>query len=72
MSGQSEHVEYQPPSPDVLEHFVRDFYREYGDERPEREDVLGFVGFLKAVSRALAKDLTRKACVIVRRMGKET
>ena len=54
-------VEYRPPSPEVLEHFVRDFYREYSDVRPDREDVLAFTGFLKAVSRALAKDLTRKA-----------
>lgn len=61
MSGHSQRVEYQPPAADVLEHFVREFYREYTDGRPEREDVLGFVGFLRAVSRALAKDLTRKA-----------
>lgn len=61
MSGSSQQVEYQPPSAETLEHFVRHFYREYADERPEREDVLGFVGFLRAVARALAKDLTRKA-----------
>ncbi len=61
MSGLGRGVEYRPPSPEVLEHFVRDFYREYSDVRPDREDVLAFTGFLKAVSRALAKDLTRKA-----------
>ena len=61
MSGPGRGVEYRPPSPEVLEHFVRDFYREYSDVRPDREDVLAFTGFLKAVSRALAKDLTRKA-----------
>ncbi|MEP0761307.1 MAG: hypothetical protein HRF48_01070 [Chloroflexota bacterium] len=60
MSGGTR-VEYRAPSPEVLEHFVRDFYREYSDVRPDREDVLAFTGFLKAVSQALAKDLTRKA-----------
>lgn len=54
-------VRFVPPSPDVLEHFVRNFYREYSDERRDREDVLAFTGFLKAMSQALAKDLTRKA-----------
>lgn len=54
-------VVYVPPSPEVLEHFVRAFYREYSDERPSREDVLEFTGFLKAISSAVASDLTRKA-----------
>lgn len=60
MSGPGRGVEYRPPSPEVLEHFVRDFYREYSDVRPDREDVLAFTGFLKALSRALANNLNRK------------
>lgn len=54
-------MEYQPPSPEVLEHFAHDFYRAWGEERPRWEDVHAFAGFLTAVSRALARELTRKA-----------
>lgn len=54
-------VEYCPPSTDVLQHFAHDFYRAWGEERPRWEDVHAFAGFLSAVSRALAKELTRKS-----------
>lgn len=54
-------VEYCPPSPEVLQHFARDFFCAWGHERPHWEDVHAFAGFLTAVSRALAKELTRKA-----------
>jgi hypothetical protein len=57
----SKPVEYVPPSPDVLEHFTRDAYRGWVDESPGWEVMQEFAGFLKAVSSALAKDLTRKA-----------
>ena len=52
-------VVYVPPSPEVLEHFAHDAYFEMGccDRENEKE----FAGFMIAVSRALAKDLTRKA-----------
>ena len=56
-----QNVEYEPPSAEQIERFVRDFYREYSDERPDRAKVLAVTGFLKSVARALAKDLTRKA-----------
>jgi hypothetical protein len=60
MSGPQRHIEYQPPSPEVLEHFVRDFYREYCPQQMAGEDALAFTGFLKAVARALANSLNRK------------
>ena len=56
MSNQQK-VEYEPPSAEQIERFVRDFYREYSDERPDRAKVLAVTGFLKSVARALAKDL---------------
>lgn len=60
-SGKRLCVEYCPPSPEVLLHFAHDFYHAWDEERPRWEDVHAFAGFLTAVSRALAKDLTRKA-----------
>jgi len=60
MSGAHRDIEYQPPSPEVLEHFARDFYREYCPQQLAGEDALAFTGFLKALSRALANNLNRK------------
>jgi hypothetical protein len=54
-------VVYCPPSAEVLEHFTRHAYRELRPEHYAREQVLDFANFMKAVSSALAKDLTRKA-----------
>lgn len=54
-------VEYVPPSPDLLEHFTRHAYRELRPEHYERQHVMDFANFMRAVSNALAKDLTRKA-----------
>lgn len=54
-------VEYVPPSPEVLVHFTRAAYREWGSGAGSREAVQEFAGFMAAVASALAKDLTRKA-----------
>lgn len=62
---QQQNVEYKPPSAEQIEQFVRTFYREYSDARPDRAKVLDVTGFLRSVARAVAKDLSRQSSVEV-------
>ena len=57
----SNRVEYVPPASDVIEHFTRHAYRELRPEHYERQRVLDFANFMKAVSNACAKSMTRQA-----------
>ncbi|WP_119072056.1 hypothetical protein [Aggregatilinea lenta] len=51
---------YHPPSPDVIEHFAHSVCFELGGSYLEPEIEEGLAGFLKVISRAVAKDLNRK------------
>ncbi len=52
-------VEYVPPSSEVIEHFAHRVYWEL--ELDNRDNEREFAGFLKVVSRAVAKELSRKS-----------
>lgn len=60
MSTSYRNVEYQPPSPDLLEHFAREVCLGLGPDYCQREVVEGFASFMKVISRALANSLNRK------------
>lgn len=60
MSDTYRSVEYQPPSPEVLEHFAREVCLGLGPDYCQREVIEGFACFMKVVARALANNLNRK------------
>jgi hypothetical protein len=60
MSAPYRRVEYQPPSPELLEHFAREVCLGLGPDYCQREVVEGFASFMKVISRALANSLNRK------------
>ncbi len=52
-------IVYEPPASEVIEHFAHQVYWEMDRRDPDSERE--FAGFLKFISRAVAKNQTRKA-----------
>lgn len=53
-------IVYEPPSPDVLEHFAHEVCREMGDDYTHYEIEQGLADFMKTVARICADNLNRK------------
>ncbi|HML22174.1 MAG TPA: hypothetical protein PKD09_11025 [Aggregatilinea sp.] len=56
----NKNITYQPPSPDVIEHFAHAVCSELGGDDAQPEVERGLASLTKVIARILANDLNRQ------------